>query len=60
MDKVKIGSEEQKAWSDILTQAVNNIKQSKREVEINETIAVLAERRMREEEAVFKKDEGKA
>jgi hypothetical protein len=53
---VKVGSPEMAAWKNIGLEAKNAIDSMKRNIEINESILSLAERREREEEALFKKN----
>lgn len=51
---VKIGTKEEKAWTDIMTQAKKQLEQAFREIEINKAIVALSQRKIDEEKEKFK------
>ena len=51
---VKIGSVEEKAWTEIRKAAVARIKESRRELLINDAVIKLADERIRIEKENFK------
>ena len=51
---VKIGSKEEKFWTDIKDKAEGDILNNKHMIQINEAIIVLAEARIAEEKEKFK------
>lgn len=52
--KLKIGSKEEKFWTDVRDKAVADIEQNTHLIEINKVVKEHAERRIKEEKETFK------
>jgi len=49
---VKIGTIDEKFWTDVKKRAEDEILNSKREIEINKHVLILAEKRIEEEQKI--------